>query len=194
MNFNGFILPLLLILIVATIIPLVIKKLIKKDKEIGYPFRKNDKLLSPAERSFYGILNQVIDNDKLVLTKVRLADVISVKNGLSKSNWQRAFNRISSKHVDFLICNSSDLTIECAIELDDKTHLAKSRQSRDNFLERALNTANLPLIRIKASNSYSIEEVKNLIFKSINNGLDKESILNTKLIDSSLSTIENVKK
>lgn len=57
-------------------------------------------LLSPAERSFFGVLQQVVASEYLIFAKVRLADVVRPVRGGSRSVWQSAFNRISGKHVD----------------------------------------------------------------------------------------------
>ncbi len=59
------------------------------------PYRKKPTLLSPAERSFYGLLQRVVGEAYRVQVKVRLADLIQPASGLSRSDWCRAFNRIA---------------------------------------------------------------------------------------------------
>jgi len=73
-------------------------------------------LCSPAERSFLGALEKVVGNGYQIFAKVRLADIVEVNQGLSSSARQSAFNRISRKHLDFVICNARDLSIVGAIE------------------------------------------------------------------------------
>ena len=125
-----------------------------------YPYRKLDVLFSPAERSFFGVLSQAASKDALILGKVRVADVITPKKGVSRSNWQKAFNKISNKHFDFILCDKNDLSILCAIELNDCSHNNKKRKDRDAFLEGACQSANVPLIQIKAQSAYNINEIK----------------------------------
>ena len=45
-------------------------------------YRSRGPLLSAAERSFFGVLQQAADDDKLVFAKVRVADVLSPERGL----------------------------------------------------------------------------------------------------------------
>jgi very-short-patch-repair endonuclease len=91
---------------------------------------------------------------------VRLADLLELKPGISKPRRQSAFNRISSKHVDFAICDSKDLSILGLIELDDLTHKSVKRQARDSFLDTALNAAGIPILHIKAQSAYAVSEIR----------------------------------
>jgi hypothetical protein len=72
-------------------------------------YRRRPALFTPAERSFAGVLDQVLDARYRVYGKVRVADLIEPLPGKDRRIWQKAFNRISAKHFDFVICNSSDL-------------------------------------------------------------------------------------
>lgn len=121
-------------------------------------------LLSKAERSFYGVLLQAVRDRAVVMAKVRVADVLEPEHGVGGSRWQKAFNRISSKHFDFVLCKPDDLSIVAAIELDDKSHNKRQRGQRDEFLNKACGSAQLPLHRIKARKNYSVEELRNLLF------------------------------
>jgi hypothetical protein len=106
------------------------------------------------------VLEEAVGDRCKVFGKVRLADIISPVNGLSKSEWQKAFNRIGSKHVDFALCTKDDLSLVCAIELDDSSHKKSERKTRDDFLEKALSAASIPFIRFTARASYNLQEVR----------------------------------
>ena len=125
---------------------------------LGYRLR--GPLFSPAERSFFGVLQQAASGNYVVFGKVRVADVLSPEKGLNRSNWQIAFNKISSKHFDFVLCDKSDLSVVAVIELDDKSHRSKKAQNRDAFLESACQSAGLALVRFPAQKSYQIPAVK----------------------------------
>ena len=60
-----------------------------------------------------------IFGDCVVLAKVRLADLIEANE--RHPQWQANFNRIRSKHVDFVLCDNW-LRPLLAIELDDSSH------------------------------------------------------------------------
>jgi len=158
--------PLLIVFISLIVIFKILPNLMKRSKTLNSAskpnFSPNEFLLTPSERSFYKILYLALDKQYLIFPKVRLADVFSPKKGLARSEWQKAFNSISSKHIDFLICNK--LTgISAAIELDDKSHSRPKTVKRDDFVNSIFLSCGIPLVRIKAQSSYSISEIKNLL-------------------------------
>jgi len=153
----------LLVTIIVLIIVVAAALLLKarpQREPAEYPYKKTESLFSPAERSFLGVLEKAVGDKCRVVGKVRLADIISPINGLSKSEWQKAFNRIGSKHVDFALCAKDDLSLICAIELDDSSHKKSERKTRDDFLEKALGAASIPFIRFTARASYNLQEVR----------------------------------
>jgi ssDNA-binding Zn-finger/Zn-ribbon topoisomerase 1 len=127
------------------------------------PYQKSAALFTPAERSFLGVLQQAVGNSATIFGKVRMADVLEPKSGLGRSARQKAFNRISAKHFDFLLCDKEDLSVACAIELDDGSHNSKRRQERDEFLKGVCEAAGVPLIQIPAKSAYVISEVRSLL-------------------------------
>ncbi|WP_027858247.1 DUF2726 domain-containing protein [Marinobacterium jannaschii] len=137
------------------------------DQSSSLGYRPKGALFTPAERSFLGVLDQVVDNRYRVFGKVRVADLIEPQPSRNRSQWQRAFNAISSKHFDFVICKAGDLTPVCVIELDDKSHNAKKRQQRDQFLGSVCKDAELPLIRFSAKQGYQLNEVKARLAESL---------------------------
>lgn len=141
----------------------------RKSDDSGYPYLKQKALFTPAERSFLGILTQAVGNEVQIFGKVRVADILTPKKGMSRSDWQRAFNKISAKHFDFILCNKQDLSIICVVELDDSSHQSTSRKERDVFLVRACNSASIPLIQVPVKFSYDVGEIVMLFSSHINN-------------------------
>lgn len=117
-------------------------------------------LFTPAERSFLGVLEQVIGSEYRIFGKVRLADIIRPPKGLSKSRQTTALNKVNRKHVDFLICRQSDLSIVGAVELDDKSHRQSDREDRDGFVDKALSSAGIPIVHFPAKAGYQLAEVQ----------------------------------
>lgn len=161
--------PLVGLLILGAIVLGILKAVLagKNAGELGYPYQAIPHLFTPAERSFLGVLDQVIDSEFRVFGKVRAADVLSVTRGMGRSRWRQAFNRIQSKHFDYVICRASDLSILLLIELDDKSHKRAQRVDRDHFLEKAAEAAGVPLLRIPCQRSYSTQEVHSLVAKHL---------------------------
>lgn len=117
------------------------------------PYTRKDYLLTPGEAAFFRQLLVALQGRFLPAVKVRVADLISVRKGTE--NWQSHFNRISSKHVDFVLLEPQSLRPLLAIELDDKSHDAANRRERDAFVNEALAAAQMPFLRIKAARTYS---------------------------------------
>lgn len=133
------------------------------DGSVNFPYKRIKTLFTQAERSFLGVLNQAVGESAHIFGKVRVADVVSPQKRLSRGDWQRAFNKISGKHFDFLVCNKGDLSVVCAIELDDRSHQSKNRQGRDAFLEGVCSAANVPLIRVPAKAAYTLGSINELV-------------------------------
>jgi len=157
-----------IIIIFIAILILKNSKNSKNKKEEQKPYIKKDALFSPAERSFLGVLKIAVDENAQIFGKVRVIDAIDTKKGLNKSERTKAKNKIISKHFDFILCDKKDLSILCAIELNDSSHNSKDRIKRDDFLRRICKETKLPLIEIKAQRSYNTEKIKNLIEKHMN--------------------------
>ena len=157
--------------VIVVVIAIAVLTLSQKQEiqQPEYPYKKIDVLFTPAERSFLGVLSQAVGENAQIFGKVRVADVITPKKGMPRSDWQRAFNKISSKHFDFLLCDKNDLSVLCAIELNDNSHNSKSRKNRDVFLESACRSANVPLIQVSVKATYTIGEVQQSIAPYMSN-------------------------
>ncbi len=157
-------------IVIVALLAIVVAKLSQKreaqpreTQPNEYPYRKLDFFFSPAERSFLGVLNQAVGKNAQIFGKVRVADVLAPKKGMSRSDWQKSFNKISGKHFDFLLCAKNDLSVLCAVELNDSSHNSKKRKDRDSFLEGACQAANVPLVQIAARSTYNINEIQQTI-------------------------------
>ncbi len=109
-------------------------------------------LLNGAEATFLKLARELLPDTVTIACLVRVADVIepSVQRNVKGSGWLTLFNRISSKHFDFVICSGPRLIPICAVEIDGPTHRQRARQARDVFLNGACQAAGLKLLRISA--------------------------------------------
>lgn len=162
----------ILLILIAIILFVIVKLKLKPqskqqskqlEDQSEFSYRKLDALFTPAERSFLGVLNQAINDNSIIFGKVRVADILTPNKGFAKGVWQKAFNKISSKHFDFVICRSSDLSVLCAIELDDSSHGEDKRKIRDAFIEDACKSASFPLVRFVAKSTYSINDLQHAL-------------------------------
>lgn len=121
-----------------------------------FPYQLKSYFLSPAELSFYHVLSSIIAPKITICPKIRLADIFSVSP--KKENFAY-FNKISSKHIDFLLCQADTMQPILAIELDDSSHKRQSRQERDEFVNKAFKAARLPLVRFPVQRAYVSREI-----------------------------------
>lgn len=114
-----------------------------------FPFAKR-KLLTDREESFYRILRPICQkNGWMILVKLRLADLVEVKNDeIRKNDYMRYFNRIKAKHTDFVLIDPDSLDILCGIELDDPSHERADRIERDQFVDNVYQAASIPLLHV----------------------------------------------
>ena len=169
------------------------KRIVEEENQIPvieFPYRKISCLFTPAEKSFLHVLDQAVGDKYRIFGKVRLADVISVKNKLSGSDHQSALNRINRKHIDFVLCHPADLSLLCAIELDDRSHRLAKRKERDDFVDGALKAANVPIVHYPAKAGYVVQDIRD----KLSEVLDGESAGpgNSRLEDSSKPAFEKI--
>jgi hypothetical protein len=132
-----------------------------------WPYQKKKYLLHESEKKFYNILKNAIDDNLVIIPKVRLADIVKIPREYkyNKSLWYK----IQAKHVDFLLCNSYYLSPVMAIELDGSFHNTEEAKKNDIFKNEVFEDVGLPLLRVERSSYYDIEKLKNIINVKIYN-------------------------
>jgi len=149
----------LFVLLIAMIVIAAIVRFFTVSRR-GFTYNRIERLFTPAERSFLGVLEKVLGTQYRIFGKVRLADVIQTPKGLSSGARAGAFNRICARHVDFAVCDPGTFEIVGVIELDDSSHARQSRRSRDRFVDDALTAAGVPFVRIAAQRGYAPAEIR----------------------------------
>lgn len=111
----------------------------KKENFNGTLYKK---LLTNTEFEFYNKLKKITDKYNLtIFCKVRLADII-------KTNDYSSFNKVRSKHIDFVICDKYTNFL-VFIELDDYTHNYYKNYKNDIIKDEIFENFNLKIYRIK---------------------------------------------
>lgn len=164
----------LLIVIVATVVLFIAFAALRKalganesNKGREDVYQLTESLFTPAERSFFGVLETLNYEGLTIAAKVRLADIFEIKKGLNRSERQRALNRVSAKHVDFLLVRKSDGRPVLGIELDDASHQRADRKARDEFVDAVFAATALPLVRIPVQRSYTVQEVHGALERAL---------------------------
>jgi hypothetical protein len=118
------------------------------------PFNKSDihfitwiSLCTEHEKQLYEVLSKNLDqyyhDQYIICPKVRIVDIVHMdKKDFNQTMW----NRVKSRHVDFLLCTKIDLKPILAIELQDSTHKTKKGLYRDILVKSVFESAWLRLL------------------------------------------------
>lgn len=149
------ILPIIVIVVIGLIL---FKKYFNIESNKIGSFRARRFLMSKSEFAFYKAICLYLPPDKILMSKVGLKDIIDATSN-DKRQRSSDWGRIKSKHIDFVLIDSSTSQILTCIELDDSSHNSETAQKRDNVKNAALSAALVPLKRVKTSSSYSKEQL-----------------------------------
>ena len=139
---------------------------ISSEKSDNLPYVLKGCLMSKAERSFFGVLEQVTDSSKYYLfPQVSLGNLVDVEKGTG--SYQTHRNRVDRKSIDFVLCDRSTLSPVLAVELDDASHERKDRQERDAFVDGVLAKAGLPLLHARTQTAYDPKQLAASISETI---------------------------
>lgn len=122
----------------------------------AHTYRLRDDFLSPAEANLLRVLRDAAGDWALICPKVRLADLVYAPH---QEERRAAFNRVSRKHLDFVLCDAQTLRPSLAIELDDRSHERPDRRERDVFIDQVLDGVGLPLLRLPVQRSYDTRAI-----------------------------------
>lgn len=162
----------IIVLIILVIILAILnyKNQQKTNNEIGKEDNQSDEimpyskkyLLTKNEWTFYKKIKPICDNNNLhIISKVRLADLVEVSKEVNGKDKQKYFNKIKNKHIDFVLCNPTNLAVIALVELDDSSHQREDRIKRDIFVNSLCDKVGYKIIRIKQN-----EDFKNLLMQN----------------------------
>jgi hypothetical protein len=129
--------------------------------EVVAAYERRGPLITEAELRFYRVLQGAVGGSWSVFAMVRLADLIKVRKGIAAAQSWRS--RAFGKHIDFILCDNDSLNVCLAIELDDSSHRRADRRVRDAFVQAALSSAGLPLLRVPVAEHYDKFELRKAI-------------------------------
>ncbi len=136
----------------------------KKSEELPYILKQY--LMSKAERSFFGVLEQVTDSSKYyIFPQVSLSNLVTVEKGTG--SYQAFRNKVDRKSIDFVLFEKNMISPILALELDDSSHGREDRQERDAFVDEVLAKAGLPLLHVMAQAAYDPKVLATSISKAL---------------------------
>lgn len=122
--------------------------------------------MTKREEKLFRSLCDIFQDKCYVIPQVHLSAMINHR--IKGQNWKGAFTHINGKSVDYVLLRSRDLSIMCAVELDDTTHDSAKRIERDREVERILQAADIPLLRLRHPESMTKQEIVDAFAKVLN--------------------------
>ena len=132
-----------------------------------YDYKKKQFFLSRAEHECYDALMKAVGDKYYVFPQVHLPTIVD--NKVVGQNWRGAFKHINEKSVDFVLCDKAYIAPQLVIELDDRTHERADRIDRDKEVERILEGAGLPILRLENHGRFDPQMLSEKIVSSLNN-------------------------
>ncbi len=128
------------------------------DNSFPFPFDSKKSIFTPAEKNFQNLVEQAMGPKYRVLNRVKLSDIVTIRNGVSTRASQVAATNANTKYLDFVICDRTNMKLLGAIDLVD-TQGRGYKIKKDWFVSGALEAATIPHIRIKVKANYTIDEI-----------------------------------
>jgi very-short-patch-repair endonuclease len=136
-----------------------------KNYNYSKSYKSVNSLLTKAELNFYDTLEPICHELNLTLfAKVRMWDLVTV---IAKNNITAYQNKVKSKHIDFVICDTRTLKPIICIELDDKSHNRADRKERDRFIDEVLSSSGYTVLHVPCASSYNKDIIRNKIKNAI---------------------------
>ena len=136
-----FVVLVLLFLLVAILVIAKRSGLLTGAGPAVWPYYVKKPLTQPEQVLYHRLVRALPEH--IVLAQVQVSRVLGVKKGFNFHEWNNRINRMT---YDFVVC-AKDASALAAIELDDSSHDAPSRQAADKKKDKATSDAGLRLIR-----------------------------------------------
>lgn len=108
-----------------------------------------------AELAFFHALRRAVPDNLLVLSKVRMEDIVRVAPSVKDQRQKWALRgRVKSRHVDYLITSLTGEPL-CVIELDGSAHSSRRAQVNDSVKDAIFMACNLPIRRVRVGEDFA---------------------------------------
>lgn len=114
-------------------------------------------IMTRREEDFFETLCKIFGDKCYIVPQVHLSALLDHR--VKGQNWKGAFYHINGKSVDYVLLRRRDLSVLCAVELDDVTHDSNNRTNRDVEVERIFKNVNMPLVRLRSPEHMTKQEI-----------------------------------
>lgn len=150
----GIVLALVVVVVVAKVL---FEGRTEAPEKAKYQYRRKNFFLTRAEHECYDALVQAVGAEYHVYAQVHLPTIVD--HTIKGQDWRAALAHINRKSVDFVLCDKAYISPKLAIELDDRSHERPDRQERDREVERILQQAGIPLLRLQNHGQFNAVEL-----------------------------------
>ena len=130
------------------------------DGGVAFPFRRKPQLFTPVEHSFLNLIEQAMGREFRIVCRVRLNDLVSVRQTTNQKTARQALSRASSRQLDFVLVDKQDMSPVMAIDLVHSQGKEGYKAQKDWFVTGALDAAGLPHARIKVKSGYTVDDIR----------------------------------
>lgn len=129
------------------------------DNSFPFPFDCKTAVFTPAEKNFLNLLEQAMGQKYRIINRVKLSDIVTIRQGVSNRASQSAAANAEGKYLDFVICERSTMKLLGVVDLVD-TQGRGYKVKKDWFVSGALEAASVPHLRIKVKANYTLDEIR----------------------------------
>lgn len=129
------------------------------DNSFPFPFECKKSVFTPAEKNFQNLLEQAMGQKYRIINRVKLSDIVTIRQGVSNRASQSAAANADGKYLDFVICDRSTMKLLGVVDLVD-TQGRGYKVKKDWFVSGALEAASVPHLRIKVKANYTLDEIR----------------------------------
>lgn len=153
----------LAIILMMLLIVVAVGAIKLNDQGLAFPFKRKTTLFTQVEHSFLELIEQAVGQKYRVVCRVKLTDIITLRQNTNKKTAKAAQLRAMGKHLDFVLCSKEDMTPVLAIDLVHKQGKDGYKSQRDWFTSGALDAARIPHVRIKVKSGYKAKDIAECI-------------------------------
>jgi len=148
----------LLLVLLVVVIALVASRFI--DNSNPFQVQRKASLFSPVERSFLGLLEKAVQNEYRIINRVKLADVLDVRDPASEKSRRSILLKLNAKYLDYVLCEPETMKVIAVLDLVNTHNKEGHKAVPDWFVSGALETAGVPYLRIGIKAGYTVSELQ----------------------------------
>lgn len=157
-----------LVFLALTLALVAPRRSVRGDELDVFPLESSPIMTKSEELFFHTLLEALPEYH--IFCQVQFSRIVRPQRSLSKKDRYFWFNRISRLSLDYVLVCKENGVVAAAIELDDWTHKRQENKKRDIKKDKALMSANIPLIRFHVEDKPSSGKIRSAVIDAVNKG------------------------